>query len=362
MLAADPEVPSFHAASGLFNSAKNNLGLRRIRGKHVMLYRAEPNGYKFCHHPNFAVFGDKLYLMWSNGLVNEDFPGQRILYCNSSDGAKWTKPIQLTDHKQGKGICVAAGFHVSDGTIIAFYTATGGTNFHPDTALTARTSLDGTSWSEPQRITDGFFIEGPRRLANGRLLVCGEHVGEKRKSNRMRLLYTEQADGLSGWKEARIKLGDLKVFGYTEPNWFQRDDGRVVMAFRNYSGHLFSSTSTDHGDEWTAPVETNFPDTTARFCMGRLPDGTIYLINNSLPKQFDRSLLTIAISKDGKTFDLAFIVRGEPTKMRYQGKSKLDGWQYPHAIVWKGCLHVAYSINKEDVGLTRIDLDDLRGD
>ncbi len=44
----------------------------------------------------------------------------------------------------------------------------------------------------------------------------------------------------------------------------------------------------------------------------------------------------------------------EPTHRRHDGKSKLDGWQYPHALAWKGSLFVAYSINKEDVAITRI--------
>ena len=59
------------------------------------------------------------------------------------------------------------------------------------------------------------------------------------------------------------------------------------------------------------------------------------------------------------TFDRAFLLRGEPTKQRYDGRLKVDGWQYPNAVVWKDSLFVAYSINKEDIGLTQIALKDL---
>jgi hypothetical protein len=48
--------------------------------------------------------------------------------------------------------------------------------------------------------------------------------------------------------------------------------------------------------------------------------------------------------------------------MRFKGINKLDGWQYPAAVVWKDHLYVAYSVNKEDVGVTRIALRDLQGD
>lgn len=350
----------FRIAPGLFKPDDDNLGLEKAPGQQVTLYRAPDNGYKFCHHPNLVVFRDRLLCMWSNGIVGEDLPGQRILFSTSSDGLTWTDPAVLTDHKQGNGICVAAGFHVFEETLVAYYTATGGTNFHQDTALLARTSRDGKTWSEQHKVAGGFFLAGPRRLPGGRLLLSGDHVGSRRTTNRMLLLYSDQPNGLGGWRKASIDLHDSKVFGYTEPCHFLQKDETIVMAFRNYSKHLFASVSNDQGESWTTPVETDFPDSTARFSSGRLPDSTTYLINNPGPTQFDRSRLTIALSENSTTFDRALLLRGEPTKKRYEGQYKLDGWQYPHAVCWSGYLYVVYSINKEDIGLTRIALIDLK--
>jgi len=344
---------------GLFATAEDDLGLKTVTGRHQLLYRATVDSYKFCHHPNLVVFGGKLYCMWSNGIVGEDQPGQRILLCHSTDGAMWTEPTVLTEHKQSKGVCVAAGFYVSGDALAAFYTTTMGKNFGSETELLARTSSDGESWSDPHRIAGGFFIEAPGRLPGGRLLLAGEHVDPRRASGRMKLLFTDESDALSGWREARVEPGDLKVFGYTEPNVLEQTGGRIVMLFRNYSGFLFASASLDRGETWSQPAQTNFPDSTARFSTGQLPSGTVYVINNPGPKQFDRSRLTIALSDDGRTFDRGFLLRGEPTQKRYEGQSKLDGWQYPHSVVWNDHLYVAYSINKEDVGLTRIALKTL---
>ena len=355
--AANPDALPLRATKGLFDvSAKQTLGLKQIPGEHKVLYRASETGYKFCHHPQLVVFQDRCYAMWSNGIRDEDTPGQRILVCSSSDGQRWTEPRVLTDHDAGKGICVAAGFRVYRQQLIAYYTVTGGTNFHPDTALYARLSNDGREWGPARRITKGFFINPPLQLSNGHLVIGGEHVGEQRSTARMRILVTEAADGLSGWQEAKITVKDLKVIGYAEPNMYQRQDGTLVMPLRNYSGFFYVATSSNQGRSWSTPVKTNFPDSTARFALGKLPDKTIYLINNPGPKQFDRHLLAISTSTDGKEFKRSWIVRNKPTKMRYPGKSKLDGWQYPHAIVWKSFLYVAYSINKEDVAVTRIPL------
>ena len=58
--------------------------------------------------------------------------------------------------------------------------------------------------------------------------------------------------------------------------------------------------------------------------------------------------------------DNAWVVRGEPTRQRFGGKHKINGWQYPNALVWKDEFYVVYSINKEDVGLTRIAIEELQ--
>ena len=45
----------------------------------------------------------------------------------------------------------------------------------------------GVHWSMRQRIASGFYIEGPRPLAGGRLLLAGEYVDPSRAEKRMRV-------------------------------------------------------------------------------------------------------------------------------------------------------------------------------
>ncbi len=361
-LALQPTVviasPPYQASPGLFDRESETLGLKVLDSQHRLLFRATEDSYQYCHHPNLIVFQDEIYCMWSNGIVAEDEPGQRILFSHTGDGSNWTEPLELANHKQGKGVCVSAGFRMSGETLIAFYTATDGENFGADTALLAKTSTDGLTWSEPRPVTGGFFIEGPRERPGGRLLLSGEHVGPQRDTQRMKLLYSDQDDGLSGWKEARIEIENLQVFNYTEPSFFSRTDGTLVMSFRNRSGFLQASVSTDQGKSWSVPAKTNFPDCRSRFSAGNLPDGTAYVISN--PGPHHRRYLTIALSDDGKIFDRAFMIFGKRIRHRHGGRTKSLGWQYPNALVWKDHLHVAYSINKEDLGVSRIALIDLK--
>jgi hypothetical protein len=354
------QEPSLRVSPGVFDMSKTRtLGLKQLPSEVAVLYKARKDSYQFCHHPNLVRYGKRLLCMWSNGKVGEDEAGQRILFSASENGRDWSEPRVLASDPLERGACVAAGWVVNGQQVVAMYTVTGGTNFDGATALWARTSSDGKAWSSPQRLVPGFFISAPIPVPGGGLLLAGEHVGSARTKGRMAMYLTRKKNGLSGWTLAKIPPGDLSVFGYTEPAPFVLANGRVVSPFRNYSGTLYASHSDDGGKTWSLPLKTNFPDSLARHATGRLPDGQYFLINNASSKRLDRSILTLALSKDGRVFDRAWIVKNAPTTRRFDGKHKLDGWQYPHAVIFRDFLHVAYSINKEDVGVARIDLQAL---
>ena len=354
------------------NDSKS-LGLNLIPEEHFEIHRAtEESGFRFSHHPGLTVFKNQLYCSWSNGRAHEDRPDQRVLYASSVDGKTWSTPQILTEPPEGSNQSyIAAGFHVHDHRLIAYFTIRHDypthNLYHPKNAVYAQSSTDGVSWTEPKKVASGFFIEGPRHLSDGRVILAGEHAGEKWKSHlaRMRLLYSDALDEVTDWKEATIdptsaQPNGLKVFGYTEPCPYVLENGSIICPFRNQSGFLYASVSHDNGETWSVPLQTRFPDSMARFNTGRLPNGNFYLINNPGPGKMNRALLTIALSEDGNLFDRAWIIRGAPTTQRFEGKGKRDGWQYPTSVVWNDSLFVAYSKNKEDVFVSRIKLDVLK--
>ena len=244
---------------------------------------------------------------------------------------------------------------------MAYYTVVIGDPGSTSFSLYARSSEDGVTWSEEREVVTGSFLEAPRVLQSGNLLLNGQSDLEQ-----PRLLYSQEADGISGWQDG--SLPETEDLRHPEPTWFQRRDGTVVMLFRSKSNNpwLYASTSKDDGRSWTLPTQTNFADATARSFAGNLPDGSAFIVNN--PNQSPGSVygsigrripLIISLSQDGITFDRAFVVRGEDTTMRFPGENKLPGWQYPGATVWGNHLYIVYSINKEDMGLTRIRISDL---
>ena len=175
----------------------------------------------------------------------------------------------------------------------------------------------------------------------------------------MRILISDAADGLAGWRPAAITPADPSPFQYTEPNLLIRPDGQPVIGFRSLDGRLYATTSNDGGESWEPPVRTKFPDSTSRFHLRRLPDGRCILINNPSGKQYDRSVLALSISDDGITYDRAYALRSEAAKQGFTGERKVDGWQYPHSVVWNDSLFVVYSVNKEDIAVSRVPLSAL---
>jgi len=160
---------------------------------------------------------------------------------------------------------------------------------------------------------------------------------------------------------AAWRLGDgtwVKLF---------RDNGKkraksLRESEESKSRRNYASFSFDDGKTWTRPTRTNFPDACSRSNAGRLPDGQVYVINNVLPiatKQGGRSLLAISLSRDGLNFDRVAALRFVAPPMRFEGRSKVIGYQYPHSVVVGDDLWAIYSVNKEDIEIARIPVSEL---
>ena len=69
----------------------------------------------------------------------------------------------------------------------------------------------------------------------------------------------------------------------------------------------------------------------------------------------NRNVFTIALSDDGSKFSKMYRLIDEPTRQRYKGHLKVDGYQAPSCVVEGERLLVAFSVNKEDIEIGMID-------
>ena len=321
----------------------------------VVVFRAEEGGPLYANGAVLTAFKGRFYCMWQASERDEDSPDTHLVYAVSADGRQWSGPQVLAGHGATSG-----GWWNAGDSLVAYV------NVWPDDAdprggeAWYRTSGDGEEWMpmRPVRMADGSPMQGileqdPHRY--GSRIVGAAHF---QPGLQVCPIYTDDPDGVTGWHKADFPATPYKTqTRELEPSAFQRKGGELVMVFRDQAGsfHKLASVSRDNGETWTKAVETDFPDSRSKQCAGNLPDGSAFLIGNPATGK-DRSVLAIALSKDGHTFDRAWLIGHHPAPGRYEGKAKTPGFSYPKAFVHGEYLYVAYSINKEDIAVTRLPL------
>ena len=133
------------------------------------------------------------------------------------------------------------------------------------------------------------------------------------------------------------------------------------------------NSSSDSSSRWTyPPVPTRIPDIGSNLNAGTLSDGRVFLVWNGVPRPSAndtactgrvnvpvRNPLTLALSTDGGIqFDKVFALYNSTLSKNFCGSAKPFGPSYPQArqVTGQGMaldgLWVAYSINKESIGIT----------
>ena len=343
------------------------------------LYEPQVGEWTYSHHASLAYFLGRFYAMWSNGRVNEDDRGQRVLYSVSDDGAAWSRPVALYESRTDGAVLTAAGWYVHGRTLNAYagcYFYAGetsdprpmGDTAHLGTTLLCKTMKNGVDWSESMDLRLPIVPnQGPQRLANGRLLICGN----------VTFPYTDDLSGLDGWKISGLSpcpypgLQDdsegfhlhsvLRNDGFDvcEGSYLEMN-GCIRMLLRNVRDHrLCVSESRDHGESWSPLSLTDFTDNNSKFYCMRLSDGRYAIISNPEEKG-PRCPLAISLSEDGESFDRRYLIATESLPRRHEGMYKGGIYGYPHAIEVNGMLYVICSVNKEDIRVFRFPLSALR--
>ncbi len=363
------QAAPYTVADGVFNPAKPDLGLRRAPGTQTFtVFAPDANSDKFSNGVVLIPFQGRLYAQWQSSPRDEDSGDTWVAYSVSDDGEHWSPPRMLAGAGSGTVMHSNGGWWTDGKTLIAylnvwpmgFQSGMGGfTNYLQ--------SSDGEHWSEPRRVTgkfmpvDGVIEQDPHALANGRI-VAAFHL---MPGTRVRPFYTDDPLGVGGWMPAAFTNlpHEGKESREFEPSLFARADC-LVMVFRDQSStyRQLASQSCDAGQSWSTPALTNMPDARAKQSAGNLPDGTAYLVNAPNTDKL-RIPLAVTLSRDGRIFDRAFLLRGaaDLQPLRFAGQFKRPGYHYPKSVVWGGYLYAGYAANKEDVQLTRVPLASLSG-
>ena len=325
-------------AQTIHNTYKTESGVPKLNIQRSMIYSPDKE-WLYNHHPSIIHFKDKFIAIWSNGLIDEDSPGQRVVYAMSTDFVHWSAPVPLASPDKVNDtltVLTAAGLHQYKGTLVAYYGEY--TKHRQNTHLWGKTSKDGIHWSNPINMQVPLIPNhGPEATKSGRLIISGNFL----------FPYTDDRRGISGWKLSSFYPGSL----YSEDNsatfyapsaksglpqlcegsFFQTDDNVLHMLLRvtgkSWKGKLWLTESKDNGSSWLRPVETPFSDNDSKFHFGRLPDKRFYYVG--IPDtlhHYSRNPLVLSLSKDGKSFDKNYIIANELYHLKKEGLWK--GGQY----------------------------------
>lgn len=361
----------------------------RLVIERALIY-APTSQWLYNHHASITTFKGRLIAIWSDGNIDEDAPGQRVVFSFSKDFFHWTAPQVLAAPSIYRGdtanILTAAGFHrygsrarsgtdapdISEDmgdTLVAYYGEYSPKRQH--THLWARTSMDGEHWSAALDMHVPVNPNhGPEEIAGHRLIISGNFT----------FPYTDDPRGLTGWKMSSFypdslyqednpatfytPAGKMGLPPLCEGSFFQTDNGLLHMLLRvtgkGWKGRLWLTESKDRGGHWCIPAETSFTDNDSKFHFGRLPDGRFYYVG--IPDtlhHYARTPLVLALSKDGISFDKQYIIAEQPYTLKKEGLWKGGQYGYPHTLVNGGFIYVIVSRQKEAIEILRFRLDQL---
>jgi len=377
--------------SPITNCYETSKQWRKLNSEMVVLYAPEKD-WTYSHHPAMHFFQGKFYATWSNGHVDEDSSGQRVMYSTAEFDAwdAWSEPKVLAKPPMGKHgsevVLTSAGMHSYSDTLVAYF---GQYELlpekfyysdpdeypeylfaHADTSLWAVSTKDGRNWTEPMNMNCPLVPNlGPERTDSGRLILSGNIM----------FPYTDDPFGLSGWTPTGIYPEEMKPYirddseyffkvrlkmGWEpklcEGSFYQTKDGTINMMLRSAQDRLWVTHSYDDGVTWTAPVKTEFTDNQTKFHFGRWPDGRFYYVGCPDPDPpYVRERFVLSLSEDGVKFDRSYVLADKAFAQQFPGEHKGGIYGYGHTMIHDGWLYVICSIQKEQIAVLRVPCEDL---
>jgi len=347
---------------------------------------AEDLGWTYNHAPDLTYFAGKFHLAYLANPVDEHrAPGASFL-TTSADGVHWAKPIVVfppmkipagvvTD-ADGVDRIIADDVYAIMHQRMAFYQANGrllalGFYGNPDDPphqspfnrrgicrVVREVYADGTlspiylisvsTWAG----WTADMLEFPLYSASedaGFVATCEALLGDK--------LAVQQWLDEHGDDDERISIkgsGHLSAFSY-----YHIDDDNIVGLWK--FGRV--ARSEDGGKTWHGPVyEPSLVMPGSKEWGQKTADGKYALVWTPTHSQNSRWPLAVATSEDGIGFSNLLCVHGEVPLARYQGLYKDSGPQYMRGLSEysqqpdDNCMWLTYSVNKEDIWVSRVPL------
>jgi hypothetical protein len=340
--------------SGVDETKIDYANLPPLKGQHAVVCPYDDEWQLQLH--NYLLHHDgKFWCMWSCGPKVEDLPTQYVRYATSTDGLKWEAPKSLSGPPAEGRAYIARGFWLRDGELLglaASYKGKGAFGVDKDLKLVAFVyDKSGDTWREK-----GIVFENAINNFTPQKLSTGDWMTTRRDARFNVTMLIGGVKALNDWRVVpvvdRMVAIRTSKFSPDEPVWWDLTDGTLIGAIRDNGGsqRLFRTVSKDHGETWSFPEKTNYPNATSKLFTLLTSRGYRVLVSNANPA-IGRREMHLGISDDGVTFTrLARLDIPSP---------KATTFQYPHVIEHEGSLFIAFSNKKNITEVLKVSLDDV---
>lgn len=395
----DPLIPPYGGATLLSNET---VWTRLFFGS------LNPGTGAYAMSPMLSFINNRFLATWKLSVSDEDEPGQRVMWAQSSDGVAWTTSSDGTN-------TLFPSMNASENPRVALfaeptlsingrvYAAASPKQFclYPDqyqNILLLRRVFDdaighfGPLFWASATIPPGFAEASARENVTGLAAQDATTRADIATLTPTSVTAPCESDGATskcefcrgGCQDWAVAL-NVSSLENERSHWRVPGSDADVLLYRSHARVLYASVRASVGAPWPRPTPTNITDDVANFNAGNFPtgpasglDGRPFLVSNALITLL-RDPIFLSTAPDGYAFTTAHAIGtcenavfANPPRQpwgclyREQGGAKEGGLQYPQAVVVvaptaAAGFYVIVSLNKEDIWVSRTPLSALPG-
>ncbi len=329
----------------LFVLAIAALPLQAQRDARVTLsefvYSSAP--FASAHASTIEDVGGTLVAAWFGGS-SEGATDVGIWLARKVDG-KWTVPVQVADGAQSDGTQQPCWnpvlFKPKTGSLQLYYKV--GRNPREWWGEVRSSPDGGKTWTVAKKLPAGILgpiKNKPVQLASG-TIVSPSSTESGDNPPKWRIHFERSSDRGATWTS--VVPFDAAEINAIQPTIFVLPGDKLQALVRTQSQKIFELSSSDGGASWSELAPTELPNPNAGIDGVALRDGRELLVFNR--SETERTPLTVAVSKDGKSWTDLVTLEKDPGE-----------YSYPAVIQTRdGMVHVTYTWKRRRIKHVVID-------
>lgn len=295
------------------------------------IYQKEDVDFPSCHASTIAEIPGGFIASWFGG-TDEGNPDVGIWISRFANGS-WSKPEEIANGKRENlryPCWNPVLYYTGDEILLFFKVGPSPSEWWGEICI----SYDGgISWTAPERLPEniiGPVKNKPVALGNG-VLLCPSST----EDDGWRVHMEMTSDKGITWQ--RTKALNEKNIAAIQPAVLLHKGGKLQFVCRSKQSKVLTSWSDDNGASWTGLTPLHLPNPNSGIDAVTLSNGKHIMVYNHLAS--GRSMLNVAVSDDGISWEAAAILENDAKKTEFS---------YPAVIqAMDNKIHITYTWNRK---------------